>query len=242
MRDFPQELLDHTMEQLYLDKDRHTLAACSLVSRSLRSSAQRWLLYSLKISAFSSKFNFVTFLQFVTEFSRFASFVQELQLEGRHGSDLDFRKLYAILAGTPHLKSLRLRDLSLSGWPRSVVLLNPLDHLEVDKIGYGDGSCSLPHLLNCLRGLFHNVKELTLSSCDNRFIHTSVTPTPYLHLRKLALSNPDAELWDFVYRTVASCDTLDVAVPLVPLNYKFMHTIGQTLHELHIRSGFFCKA
>lgn len=56
------------------------------------------------------------------------------------------------------------------------------------------------------------------------------------------MSNPDAELWDFVYRTVASCDTLDVAVPLVPLNYKFMHAIGQTLHELHIRSGFFCKA
>ena len=214
------------------DGDYRSIEACSLVSRSWRPIAQQRMINKVTLPNLNSAAS--EFLALVSANPRFGTYVQELHLSGA-GARVPFKTVYAILAAAPRLHTLSLYDLSFIHWPLNRILLNPIERLTLGFIGLGDGTCSARCLLECFRGLFHDVQELTMLPCDAEFLDCYYATVPHLCLRKLTLPDTDANLLAFLSRFVASCASIDMTISPVADTRQFMETVGSTIDDMRLR-------
>ena len=204
MAALPQELADMVVDHLHIDTV--ALQALSLVSRSWRVPAQRFLFVSIALRDGDISTRVELFRHFLSGSPWIAAYIEELELSGPNAqiamNALDMDLLWNLLQVLPRLRSLAIVLLNVRAGVRADAYTPfPLEQLTLRWLQVAN--------LRAFLQLFSPIGALHITQIHGQHTHTSEAPIrPWLSLRELTLSSAFRGTLVSLVPALASCATL----------------------------------
>lgn len=240
MDKLPPELLAKVIGENHAD--RKALVACSVVSRSWRTSSLRWLFDEVKLKCSSQQVNIEPFVDFLSESPHIAQSITVLQLNGL-GRDLEFQSLSSIVSILTRLRDLFLQRFTIVGKTSADASWPQLECLGLNGvlIELSDG-----HNLPSVIGLFPRLRNLIMSNVLDPTLSSAQTVSAGgtglgLRLNRLFLMDPSDDVVAFAVQHVVSCATLrlsfDSMRPLSGLG-QLVRNVSSSVINFEFRRAF----